>query len=253
VDFPDRGWFNGAPTAVVSVPLDIHYPRPSGQLSKLADWTASLAAQPVKSSTCRFTRCAAQSSGDWADRSGFPVSGSRRKLAGIVPHKLMLRARGNVMRRFILSLALIMGLAHPAVTQEAPRSPFDALIATHAKTNGIPESLVHRVILRESRYDPRAVGRGGTMGLMQIKHATARGLGYAGPVSGLLDPETNLTYAVRYLAGAYRAAAGNPDLAVSNFRRGYYRPKRKGPASASVHSGGRPPAVRQNAEASSAR
>lgn len=156
------------------------------------------------------------------------------------------------MRRFILSLAL-MGLAHPAVAQETPRSPFDALIATHAKTNGVPESLVHRIILRESRYDPSAVGRGGTMGLMQIKRATARGQGYAGPASGLLDPETNLTYAVRYLAGAYRAAAGNADLAVSNFRRGYYQPKRKGPASASVDSGGRRPATRQNGDASSAR
>ena len=42
---------------------------------------------------------------------------------------------------------------------------------------------------------------------MQIKHATARGVGYTGSASGLFDAETNLTYAVRYLAGAYRAAA----------------------------------------------
>jgi soluble lytic murein transglycosylase-like protein len=34
---------------------------------------------------------------------------------------------------------------------------------------------VHRVIMRESRYNPRAVGHGGALGLMQIKHATARG------------------------------------------------------------------------------
>lgn len=67
------------------------------------------------------------------------------------------------------------------------------------------------------------------MGLMQIKHATARGLGYTGPASGLLDPEINLNYAVRYLAGAYRAADGNADRAVSYYARGYYyAAKRKG-------------------------
>ena len=46
--------------------------------------------------------------------------------------------------------------------------------------------------------------------------------GYAGPPSGLLDAETNLTYAVRYLAGANRVAGGNADRAVANYARGYY-------------------------------
>ncbi len=60
------------------------------------------------------------------------------------------------------------------------------------------------------------------MGLMQIKTATARGVGYGGSAAGLLDPETNLTFAVRYLAGAYRLAGGNHDRAVSYYARGYY-------------------------------
>ena len=80
------------------------------------------------------------------------------------------------------------------------------LVATHARANNVPEALVHRVIVRESRYHPELVGRGGTIGLMQIKLATARGLGYTGDAAGLRDPETNLTYGVKYLAGAYRAA-----------------------------------------------
>jgi soluble lytic murein transglycosylase-like protein len=104
-----------------------------------------------------------------------------------------------------------------------------ALIAQHAKANGIPEDLVHRVIKRESRYNPRAVGRGGTMGLMQIKHGTARALGYAGTPVGLLSPDTNLTYGVRYLAGAYKVAGGDPSRAIAFFARGYYYDaKRKG-------------------------
>jgi soluble lytic murein transglycosylase-like protein len=128
------------------------------------------------------------------------------------------------MRRILLGLAFV-ALAHPVGAQEKPRSPFDAMIANHAQANGVPVSLVHRVIVQESRYNPRAVGRGGTFGLMQIKHATARGVGYTGAAAGLLDPDTNLTYAVRYLAGAYRAANGNADRAVAYFRSGYYRPK----------------------------
>ena len=74
--------------------------------------------------------------------------------------------------------------------------------------------------MRESRYHPRVVSLG-NYGLMQIKHGTARAMGYNGPASGLLDPETNLTYAVKYLAGAYRKANGNIDRAVAFYARGY--------------------------------
>jgi len=105
----------------------------------------------------------------------------------------------------------------------------DGLIAQHAKANGIPEDLVHRVIMRESRYNPRAVGRGGTFGLMQLKHGTARALGYSGTPEGLLSADTNLTYGVRYLAGAYKVANGDPNRAIAFFARGYYYDaKRKG-------------------------
>ena len=94
------------------------------------------------------------------------------------------------------------------------------MIARHAAANGLPVSLVHRVVTRESGYNPRARNRG-ALGLMQIKYATARGVGYGGSPGGLLDPETNLTYAVRYLAGAYHAAGGNASRAVAYYASGY--------------------------------
>jgi len=131
------------------------------------------------------------------------------------------------MRRLVLGLALL-ALVHPAAAEQKGGSPFDALIALHARLNGVPEALVHRVIARESRYDPKAVGRGGTMGLMQIKHATARALGYTGPAAGLLDPAINLAYAVRYLAGAFRAADGSAERALAYYRSGYHKAKHKG-------------------------
>ncbi len=103
----------------------------------------------------------------------------------------------------------------------AQRAEYAAMVTTHAQANGVPVDLVHRVIMRESRYNPRAVHRG-NYGMMQIKLATARGLGYTGTAEGLLDPETNLTYAVKYLAGAYRLANGNHDRAVAYYAGGYY-------------------------------
>jgi soluble lytic murein transglycosylase-like protein len=121
----------------------------------------------------------------------------------------------------ILGLGLA-ALSQPALAGTISRSQYDAMVAAHARANGVPEALVHRVIVRESRYNPRLIGKGGAMGLMQIKTATARGVGYSGSASGLLDAETNMTYAVRYLAGAYRLAGGNHDRAVSYYARGYY-------------------------------
>src|SRR4051794_24828303 len=127
------------------------------------------------------------------------------------------------MRRLLLavSLAFSAAVAFPQIA-DARHSEYYALIATHASANTVPEALVHRVIQRESRYQPRLIGRCGCIGLMQIKLATARGLGYAGNAEGLRDPNTNLTYGVKYLAGAYRAANGNHDRAVHYYASGYY-------------------------------
>jgi soluble lytic murein transglycosylase-like protein len=127
------------------------------------------------------------------------------------------------MKRLIsfAAFALAVAFCFPQAAL-AQRAEYNALVATHASANGLPEALVHRVIVRESRYQPRLIGRGGTIGLMQIKLATARGLGYSGDAEGLRDPNTNLTYGVKYLAGAYRAANGNHDRAVHYYASGYY-------------------------------
>jgi soluble lytic murein transglycosylase-like protein len=122
------------------------------------------------------------------------------------------------------SLALIAALAALCFPQAAlaQHAEYDALVATHARANAVPEILVHRVIVRESRYQPKLVGRGGTIGLMQIKLATARSLGYTGDAEGLRDPGTNLAYGVKYLAGAYHAANGDHARAMHYYASGYY-------------------------------
>ena len=57
---------------------------------------------------------------------------------------------------------------------------------------------------------------------MQIKLATARGLGYTGDAAGLRDPDTNLAYGIKYLAGAYRAANSDHSRAMHYYASGYY-------------------------------
>lgn len=123
---------------------------------------------------------------------------------------------------FCLAAAAAAASPLPASAQTA-HSKYDELISTHARENLVPEELVHRVIVRESKYQPSLVGRGGAIGLMQIKLATARGLGYTGTAQGLRDPDTNLKYGIRYLAGAYRAAKGDLSRAVHYFAAGYYQ------------------------------
>jgi soluble lytic murein transglycosylase-like protein len=118
------------------------------------------------------------------------------------------------------ALATIAALYFPQAA--TAQSEYDGLIASQAQANGVPEALVHRVIQRESRYRPGLTGRCGCVGLMQIKLATARGLGYTGDAAGLRDPNTNLAYGVKYLAGAYRAANGDPNRAMHYYASGYY-------------------------------
>jgi soluble lytic murein transglycosylase-like protein len=129
-----------------------------------------------------------------------------------------------ISRLYLACAALACSL--PAIASERPS--IDPLVAHHARMHSVPEALVHRVIKRESGYNPRASSRG-NLGLMQIRYATARGMGYRGSPSGLLDANTNLTYAVPYLANAYKVAGGNHDRAVALYASGYYyAAKRKG-------------------------
>ena len=132
-----------------------------------------------------------------------------------------------MIRKLTITMILVALAATPAFAQKQrlasldANGNLDALIARHAVANNVPEDLVRRVIKRESGGNPRVVSAG-NYGLMQIKLATARSMGYTGSAAGLLDADTNMTYAVKYLAGAYRVANGNTNQAVHYYAAGYY-------------------------------
>lgn len=103
-----------------------------------------------------------------------------------------------------------------------------ALINQYADEYEVPRALVHKVIIRESTHRPEA-RNGPYYGLMQILPATAHSMGFRGQPNDLLDAETNLKYAVKYLRGAWLLSDGDYDTAVSWYARGYYyEAKRRG-------------------------
>jgi len=138
----------------------------------------------------------------------------------------MRSAPGAAAAIFLLALAACGGRNDGADPVPAGLYPGEtpqmrALVQRYARIHDIPEPLLHRVIQRESDY--RADARNGPYwGLMQILPQTARTMGFDGSPEQLLDPEVNLTYAGRYLRGAWLVSDGDMDEAVGWYARGYY-------------------------------
>ena len=103
-----------------------------------------------------------------------------------------------------------------------------ALINKYSDTYDVPAGLIHRVVQRESDYNPKA-RNGPYYGLMQILPQTAGTMGFAGEPRELLNANTNLKYAVKYLRGAWLLSDGSFDQAVKWYASGYYyEAKRRG-------------------------
>lgn len=135
----------------------------------------------------------------------------------------------SISRRHLLLLALPAALAAcGGAPAEAPPSrgaqgpeEINRLISRYARVYDIPESLIHETVQRESGYNP-AARNGPYYGLMQIHPQTARTMGFRGDPSELLDAETNLIYAGKYLRGAWLVSRGSRARAHDWYRRGYY-------------------------------
>ncbi len=76
------------------------------------------------------------------------------------------------------------------------------LVSAAAAAAGVPAHFAHAMVKAESNYRPHVVSSQKAVGMGQIKCQTARGLGFRGPCSALLDPEHNLRYSMMYLRQA---------------------------------------------------
>ncbi|TGQ69716.1 lytic transglycosylase domain-containing protein [Mesorhizobium sp. M00.F.Ca.ET.186.01.1.1] len=112
---------------------------------------------------------------------------------------------------------------HPEITSSpvADGGQYSAIIARYAAAEGVPVSLAKAVIKIESNYRPNIVGSAGEIGLMQIKPATARMMGYSGSAKGLFDPDTNIKYGMKYLAMARGLGGGTTCGTILKYNAGH--------------------------------
>lgn len=109
----------------------------------------------------------------------------------------------------------------PRIAAPAAGVQYAAIVARYASSYGVPASLAHAVIKIESNYRPDMVGNAGEIGLMQIKPATARMMGYSGSIKGLYDPETNIKYGMKYLAMARELGGGTTCGTILKYNAGH--------------------------------
>lgn len=196
---------DGAPVVVAAAPANANPAADNGAQAE--------AATPVQ------VALAATAAGDASLAAAQPAS-----FAGSTPNAPAIPAQPALLSEpadgGVTPISAPEGRVGPAAVG-ARSAELDGLIASYAKHYDVPEDLVRRVVKRESTFNPKA-RNGPYWGLMQIRHDTARGMGYRGTAAGLLDAETNLKYAVRYLRGAFLVARGNQSLADRLYQRGYY-------------------------------
>ncbi len=101
------------------------------------------------------------------------------------------------------------------------KNDYSDLIVKYAKRYGVPTNLAHAVVSVESRFNPKARGSAGEVGLMQIKPATARMMGFRGTTKALYDPETNIRWGMQYLATAHQLGGGEVCSTILRYNAGH--------------------------------
>jgi soluble lytic murein transglycosylase-like protein len=95
-----------------------------------------------------------------------------------------------------------------------------ALIKGMAPRFGVPTWFALRIAKVESGYNPNTRGAAGEYGVYQLKCATAKGIGFHGNCSELLNASTNVQYGLKHLSLAVKLSHGNLRLAASKHNGG---------------------------------
>ena len=122
-------------------------------------------------------------------------------------------------RKLLLGFALAGSVALAAATT-AEASALEAIVDRHAAAQGVPKDFARAIVRVESGWNAQLTGAAGEVGLMQIKHETARFMGYAGSRTELYDPDTNVKWGMKYLADAWKLAQGDHCGTVLRYQAG---------------------------------
>jgi soluble lytic murein transglycosylase-like protein len=99
------------------------------------------------------------------------------------------------------------------------------LIKDMAPRYGVPTWFALRIAKVESGYNPNTRGAAGEYGVYQMKCATAKGIGFSGNCSQLLNASTNIQYGLKHLQMAMKLSNGNLRMAASKHNGGLGRKK----------------------------
>jgi len=117
-------------------------------------------------------------------------------------------------------LSLLFGCSGAGYLPYAPHAldpgQIHALVAGASQSSGVPEGLVHAVLMTESAGDPAALSRAGAQGLMQLMPTTAASCGLANP----FDPVENVSCGTGYLRAMLDRYHNNLTLAVAAYNAG---------------------------------
>lgn len=95
---------------------------------------------------------------------------------------------------------------------------------TASQQNNLPSGLLQSVCEIESGLNIKAIhhhdGKGDSLGICQIKLATAQMLGFKGTAKELMKPETNIAYAGLYLSRQLKRYNGDVDKALVAYNQG---------------------------------
>ncbi|HQX84881.1 MAG TPA: transglycosylase SLT domain-containing protein [Aestuariivirga sp.] len=97
------------------------------------------------------------------------------------------------------------------------------LIKDMAPKYGVPTWFALRIAKVESGYNPNSRGAAGEYGVFQMKCATAKGIGFSGNCSELLNASTNVEVGLKHLQMAMKLSNGNLKMAASKHNGGLGR------------------------------
>lgn len=122
---------------------------------------------------------------------------------GVEPRSLR-KGGGKAMPRADALLAIpdysesIQEIVDNATCHSCDSKPYHRMVVNASLKHGVPPSLIHAVIQKESRYNPKARSNKNARGLMQVTPGTARFVGVKN-VHSLYDPQTNIDAGTAYL------------------------------------------------------
>lgn len=98
------------------------------------------------------------------------------------------------------------------------------LFVTNTAQFNLPPNLLSSLCYVESKHNPNAIhkddGKTDSLGICQVKLATAKSLGYKGTAKGLLNPNANIYYAAKYLSYQRSRYHGSISKAIIAYNRG---------------------------------